>query len=105
MLYLPFLDNMTLITTATTLEANCSSDRISCPSCFSIEEGLMMVGVKRYIAMQLNRDVLVLIRCSIHSGSISVRFNSKIIAHKCTVLENMVYDWPMHLKIAWSTFN
>ena len=58
------------------------------------------LGLKRYIAMQSDGDIVVSIRCSIHSVYISVRYGSNIIAH--ILYDNTVSDRPMKLKIAKS---
>ena len=52
--------------------------------------------------MQPNRDVVVSIRCSMYSGSVSVRCGSKIIVH--TDFKITVFDWPMKSKTIQSTY-
>jgi hypothetical protein len=54
-----------------------------------------IVGVKRCIMIKLNRNIVVLIRCSIHSKSVLVRYTSNIST--LNIFDNMVYDWPMEL--------
>jgi hypothetical protein len=51
--------------------------------------------------MQSDRDIVVLIRCSIHFLSVLVGYGSNIIAH--IIYDNTVSDRPMELKIAKSS--